>query len=257
MAAQDDPRMRRVLKRLDAYSMLSNVFEFPELKDAADDYDSLVNMTIREAQPTLNNDEDWTLPLNEVRKLFTVYWHLNFLRIRVAEHDPEVAKVWQQKQKRYLDKWKELLKSKNYPNRIMKTFKEHGCRIMPSGVEQSLCEALKPPYGGIQITVCWHLAFLCNDLQELGEIEEKQLWESEQSLYLPSEENERMLHRELAQSYAAYARRFTNSFEYKERGNVELREYYIKGFRKDQSEQLAMTDRALEYLQNYEASEQE
>lgn len=43
MAVQDDPRLERLLECLDATSMLSNVFTFPELKDAADDYDSLMS----------------------------------------------------------------------------------------------------------------------------------------------------------------------------------------------------------------------
>jgi hypothetical protein len=57
MAAQDDHRLRGVLRRLRAMSMLSNVYTFPELNEAADSYDDSVNMTIREAQATLNNDE--------------------------------------------------------------------------------------------------------------------------------------------------------------------------------------------------------
>jgi hypothetical protein len=43
--AQGDPSFERFLGRLEATSMLSNVLPFPELKEAADDYEKLVNGT--------------------------------------------------------------------------------------------------------------------------------------------------------------------------------------------------------------------
>jgi hypothetical protein len=257
MAPQDEPNLKGVLKRLRAISMLSDVFTFPELKEAADDYDNMVNETIRKVQESLYNDEDWFLPLNEVRKLFTVYWHLNYLWTDLAESDHIEAIVWQKKQEIYLDRWKKLLESKNYPEEIMKTFEEHACVLRPSELEQSLYEAEKPPYCGTKFTVCWHLAFLCNDLQELGEIGEKHLWELEQSLYMPPEVNEKHLYREVAQSYAAYVRSAMSRYDFVERGEEESpREYYIKYFRKrHQSKQLKREQRVLEYLQKYELGE--
>jgi hypothetical protein len=257
MAVQDDPRLEKLLECLDATSMLSNVFTFPELKDAADDYDSLVNKTMREAQAMIKHDKDWTLPLNEVRKLYTVYWHLNYLRTDVAKLNPKAAKVWQQKQEKYLDQWKTLLNSKQYPEEIMMTFEEHACVIKPSELDQSLYRAKKPPFGGVRFTVCWHIAFLCNDLQALGEIGEKQLWESERLLYMPSIEDKRFLYHEVAQSYAIYLRMKMSRYERKERGKVNPSEYYIKCFRKHRSKQLNMRQNALKYVQKYELGEQD
>ncbi|KAM0707286.1 hypothetical protein Q7P35_005524 [Cladosporium inversicolor] len=250
MAAKDDPRFTGFLEHLEATDMLSNVFTFPELKEAADDYDNLVNATTRKAQPGLNKYKDWTLPLNEVRKLFTVYWHLNFLRTELTKLDPEVAKVWQEKQERYLKKWKNLLESRNYPEEIIESFEEHACIIKPSELESSLSKAEKPCFHGIEFTVCWHLDFLCNDLHELGEFREELRWKFKKLLYVPSTKNERQLYCEQAQSYAAYFRRVMSSHERDERG-VDLSEYY-NGFRKTGPEQLKMRQNALEYVHNYE-----
>jgi len=232
--------------------MLGDVFAFPELQEAADDYDEMVNGTIREVQSALYNDEDCTLPLNEVRKLFTVYWHLNYLRTDLAETDPSEATVWQQQQEIYLNRWKKLLESKRYPEEIMKTFEEYACILKPSELKESLCEAKKPPYYETDFTVCWHLAFLCNDLQELGEIGEQHLWESEQSSYMPSEVNEKDLYRGIAQLYAAYVKSLMSSHAFVERGGEDNpSEYYIKCFRKPRKpKQLKRKQRALRYVQN-------
>jgi hypothetical protein len=257
MAPQNSPKLRRVLDHLGAIRMLGDVFGFPELQEAAYDYDELVNGTIREVQSALYSNEDCTLPLNEVRKLFTVYWHLNYLRTDLAENDPAEAMVWQKKQKIYLNRWKTLLKSKHYPKKIMKTFKEYACVLKPQELEESLLEAKEPPYCGTKFTVCWHLAFLCNDLQELGEIGETDLWESEQSLYMPSEVNEKQFYREVAQSYATYLRSVMSRYDFVERGGEDSQsEYYIKCFReRHKSKQLEGKQRALEYVQRYEIGE--
>jgi hypothetical protein len=252
MASQNSPKLGEVLDHLGAIRMLGDVFAFPKLQEVADDYDELVNGTIREVQSALYNNEDCTLPLNEVRKLFTVYWHLNYLRTDLAGNDPTEAKVWQEKQKTYLNRWKTLLKSKHYPKKIMKTFKEYACVLKPQELEESLLEAKEPPYCGTKFTVCWHLAFLCNDLQELGEIGETDLWESEQSLYMPSEVNEKQFYREVAQSYAAYVRSVISLYDFVERGGEDSEsEYYIKCFREPQeSKQLERKRRALEYVRS-------
>jgi hypothetical protein len=257
MAPQDEPNLKGILKCLRAIFMLGSVFTFPELKEAADDYDNMVNKTIRNVQALLYNNEDWCLPLNKVRKLFTVYWHLNYLRTDLAEHDPSEAMFWQEKQDICLNRWKKLLESKNYPEEIMKTFEEHACVLRPSELEQSLYEAEKPPYCGTKFTVCWHLAFLCNDLQELGEFEEKHLWEREQSLYMPLEVNKKRLYREVAQSYAAYIRSAKSRSDFVERGEEKSSsEFYIKYIRKrHQSKQPKRKQRVLEYLQKYELGE--
>ena len=257
MAPQNSPKLGMVLDHLGAIRMLGNVFAFPELQEAAYDYDELVNGTIRKVQSALYNDEDCTLPLNKVRKLFTVYWHLNHLRMDLAENDPTEAMVWQKKQERYLNQWKELLKSKHYPKEIMKTFKEYACVLKPSDLTESLRKAKKPPYRETKFTVCWHLAFLCNDLQELGEIGETVLWESEQSLYMPSEVNEKKFYGEVAQSYAAYVRSVMSRYEFVERGEKDSQsEYYIKCFReRHKSKQLEGKQHALEYVRRYKIGE--
>ena len=252
MAPQNSPKLGMVLDHLGAIRMLGNVFAFPELQEAAYDYDELVNGTIRKVQSALYNDEDCTLPLNKVRKLFTVYWHLNHLRMDLAENDPTEAMVWQKKQERYLNQWKELLKSKHYPKEIMKTFKEYACVLKPSELKESLRKAKKPPYRETKFTVCWHLAFLCNDLQELGEIEETDLWESEQLSYMPSEGKEQQLCRKVAQLYAAYVRSAMSLYDFVERGGEDSESrYYIECFRKrHKSEQLERKRRALKYVRS-------
>lgn len=111
----------------------------------------------------------------------------------------------------------------------------------------------KPPYRGIRFTVCCHLAFLCSDLQELGGTEERRLWKFAQSLFMPSKENEKILFRELAQSYAGFVRSVVSLYRFVERGGEEnASEYYIKGFRTHQFKQGEMEQRALKYVQKYE-----
>ncbi|KAM0703855.1 hypothetical protein Q7P35_005571 [Cladosporium inversicolor] len=249
MASQDSHKFGKVLERLGATFMLSDLFFFTELKEAADDYDELVNGTIREVQSELYPDEDCTLPLDEVRKLITVYWHLNYLSTDLAGTDPDEARVWQQKQVKYLDRWKALLSSKHYPEGIIMTFEEYGCKLKLEDVQQSLEKAIKPPYSGTPFTVSWHLALLCNDLQDLDELEEKDLWKSEQSLYTPLGINEKRLYRRTARSYANYVGDTMRRFTLNECRCHSLREYYIKCFReRRKSERLKGKQRALKYV---------
>jgi hypothetical protein len=251
MASQDSHKFGNFLERLGATFMLTDLFFFTELKEAADDYEKLVNGTIREVQSELYPDEDCTLPLDEGRKLITVYWHLNYLSTDLAETDPDEAKVWQQKQDEYLDRWKKLLKSKHYPKGIIMTFEEYGRQLKLEDVEQSLEKAIKPPYSETLFTVSWHLALLCNDLQDLDELDEKDLWKSQQSLYMPLgiNENDEHFYRREAQSYADYVGDTTRRFTLGECGSDSLREYYIKYFQKRlKSERRRRKKCALKYV---------
>jgi len=131
------------------------------------------------------------------------------------------------------------------------TFEEYGSLLKLEDVQQSLEKAIKPPYSGTLFTVSWHLALLCNDLQDLDELEEKHLWESRQSLYMPLgiNKNEERFYRREAQSYADLVGDTTRRFTLDECGSDSLRAYYIECFReRRESEWCGRKKRALEYV---------
>jgi hypothetical protein len=194
-----------LLRKLDVFEMLEAVVLFPTSDEVANSYEDGVNAILRKVQQATDPNKDLTLPLREIRTMSTVYFHLRFLLTTLSDH--EEKSKWLKETEKYSEAWKQMMRTKDYPNNYLDLFREigeiesDGMRDMIEGYIEAqtgnapkwgllkgfaLSEA-KAAWQHKDFDVYWHLQLLCDDLPE-GEV--KETWKSKQRGYLKSEKEQ-------------------------------------------------------------------
>jgi hypothetical protein len=205
MASKFKPNIPKLCTQLDAVAMLCDIFTFPESDTIANAYEEQVNGTIKLVQDDCERN-NFTLPLSEVRVLFTVYCRLGLLCQDLAKR--KKSSEWEKERAGYLDQWKFLCSSRDYPSEFEDKFQEYGDIDVQdiSNALESLELDVSCSETNVAYTIYWHLCFLCDSLPSGSE---KEKWESKRLTYLASEQEQDEQTRAVAfaeQVKAAYKR---------------------------------------------------
>jgi hypothetical protein len=192
MGAGHKPDIPKILEKMEAEEMLSDVFVHSESGAAAGAYEFLINGTIRIVQDLCEFENGLTLSMHDARIQYTVYWHLGLLCDHLTES--EQKSQWVQERDRCLSTWRSLVESKGYPITFTDKFK----LLEDNGSK-------KPP------AVAWNLRFLCDSLPKGPE---KSMWESKLSNYLESISEQQRIE---ADDYAQRVSKFIKQFNDDER----------------------------------------
>jgi hypothetical protein len=224
-----------LLGKLGGFGKLEKVFLFPTKDVIAELYEDGVNAILRKVQQATDSNKDLTLPLREIRTMSIVYYHLRFLSTTLS--DQEEKSRWSKAAETYSGEWKQMVRTKGYPNNYLDLFGETGdiesasMRNMIEGYIEAqtgnasewtllkgfaLSEA-KAEWQHKDFDVYWHLQLLCDDLPE-GK--EKKAWKSKQQEYLKSEEEQAR-----ATAYANQVKAAIKDIDVLERGK-EFDEYH-------------------------------
>jgi hypothetical protein len=249
-----------LLGKLSAFEKLEKVFVFPTKDVVAESYENGVNAILRKVQQATDPNKGLTLPLREIRTMFIVYYHLRFLSTTLS--DQEEKSRWSKVAETYSGAWKQMMRTKGYPNNYLDLFGETGdiesagMRDMIEGYIEAqtgnaskwtllkgfaLSEA-KAAWQHKDFDVYWHLQLLCDDLPE-GK--EKKKWKSKQQEYLKSEEEQAR-----ATAYANQVKAAIEDIDVVERG-MEFNEYYERCFMvKKKPGRRAGREEVLRWLEN-------
>jgi hypothetical protein len=204
MGAGHKPDIPKILEKMEAEEMLSDVFVHSESGAAAGAYEFLINGTIRIVQDLCEFENGLTLSMHDARIQYTVYWHLGLLCDHLTES--EQKSQWVQERDRCLSTWRSLVESKGYPITFTDKFKQ--CGESEKDQVKELLEdngSEKPP------AVAWNLRFLCDSLPKGPE---KLMWELKLSNYLESISEQQ---RSEADDYAQRVNKFIKEFNEDER----------------------------------------
>jgi hypothetical protein len=204
MGAGHKPDIPKILEKMEAEEMLSDVFVHSESGAAAGAYEFLINGTIRIVQDLCEFENGLTLSMHDARIQYTVYWHLGLLCDHLTES--EQKSQWVQERDRCLSTWRSLVESTGYPITFTDKFKQ--CGESEKDQVKELLEdngSKKPP------AVAWNLRFLCDSLPKGPE---KSMWESKLSNYLESISEQQRIE---ADDYAQRVSKFIKQFNDDER----------------------------------------
>lgn len=194
-----------LLGKLGAFGMLEKVFVFPTKDVVAELYENEVNAILRKVQQATDPNKDSTLPLQEIRTMFIVYYHLRFLSTTLSDQGEKSR--WSKAAETYSGAWKQMMRTKGYPNNYLDLFGETG-DIESANMRETIEGYIEAQTGNASewtllkgfalseakaawqhkdFDVYWHLQLLCDNLPE-GK--EKKAWKSKQQEYLKSEEEQ-------------------------------------------------------------------
>jgi hypothetical protein len=219
MALKLRPNISKLCTHLEAMNMLWDVFSFPESDTIANAYDEQINQTIQLIQAKCRSG-DFTLPLSEVRILFVVYYHLGLLCQDLAGR--EESSEWEKEQAGYLNRWKYLCSSKDYPQEVQSVFTEYSDMDVKHFPEVLDSVGLKKDCLAPAYIIYWHLCYLCDRLPSGPE---KEKWETKRSAYLASNSMKEKYERESAVAYAMQVKVAFEEYDTCQRG-MDVEKYY-------------------------------